>query len=55
MADRSATPSLLAACKATLAWVDAMEADDGTVDIDALYWHWVAMMRAAVANADAEP
>jgi hypothetical protein len=55
MADRSATPSLLAACKATLAWVDAMEADDGTVDIDALYWHWVAMMRAAVANAAAEP
>jgi hypothetical protein len=42
--------ALLAACEAALAWVDAIERDDGTDDLDQLYWHWVHVMRAAVAQ-----
>jgi hypothetical protein len=42
---------LLAACEAALAWVDAIEHDDGTADLDGLYWQWVQGMRAAVAQA----
>jgi hypothetical protein len=42
--------ALLAACEAALAWVDAIDRDDGTDDLDQLYWHWVHLMRAAVAN-----
>jgi len=41
----------LEACTAALAWVAAIERDDGTVDFDRLYWHWVRLMRAAVAEA----
>ena len=43
--------ALLQACQAALAWVDAMERDDGTVDLDQQYWRWVHRMRAAVGNA----
>jgi len=43
--------TLRIACAATLAWVDAIERDDGTENLDQLYWHWVALMRAAVADA----
>jgi len=45
------TCALLEACTAALAWVAAIERDDGTVDFDRLYWHWVRLMRAAVAEA----
>ena len=38
-----------------LAWVDAIERDDGTGNLDQLYWHWVALMRAAVAQARGAP
>jgi hypothetical protein len=44
-------PTLLAAGEAALAWVDAIEQDDGTVDLDLMYWHCVQLMRAAVAEA----
>ena len=43
--------SLLEACQAALAWVDAMERDDGTVNVDQQYWQWLRRMRAAVAQA----
>jgi hypothetical protein len=43
--------ALLEACDAALAWVDALERDDDDTDFDRLYWHWVELMRAAVANA----
>ena len=42
---------LLAACEAALAWVDAIEREDGSVNLDRLYWDWVHLMRAAVADA----
>jgi hypothetical protein len=35
------TTTLLEACEAARAWVDAIERDDGTVDLDHAYWHWV--------------
>jgi hypothetical protein len=43
--------ALLTACEAALAWVDAIERDDGSVNFDQLYWHWVHLMRVAVADA----
>jgi hypothetical protein len=46
-----ATRTLLESCEAALAWVDAIEQDDGTVNLDQAYWHWVQLMRAAVAQA----
>jgi hypothetical protein len=46
-----ADAALLAACEAALAWVDAIERDDGTENLDQLYWHWVTLMREAVAQA----
>ena len=42
--------SLLEACEAALVWVEAMERDDGTVNLDAAYWHWLERMRQAVAE-----
>jgi hypothetical protein len=51
MSPTNSEPTLLAACEAALAWVDAIEHDDGTVDLDQLYWRWVQLMRAAVAHA----
>ena len=48
-------PTLLAACEAALAWVDAIEQDDGMVDLEQAYWHWVQLMRAAVREARATP
>jgi hypothetical protein len=51
MPPQNATLALLEACEAALAWVDAIEQDDGTVDLDQAYWHWVQLMRAAVAEA----
>ena len=42
--------ALLEACEAALAWVDAMERDDGSVDLNALYWRWLELMRQAVAE-----
>jgi hypothetical protein len=47
--------ALLAACEAALAWVDAIERDDGSVNFDQLYWSWVHLMRAAVADARRGP
>ena len=44
-------PALLEACEAALAWVEAIERDDGPDELDRLYWHWLALMRAAVAQA----
>ena len=46
-----AAPTPLDACEAALAWVDAIEQDDGTVDLDQTYWYWVQLMRAAVVQA----
>ena len=51
MSPDATAPTLLEACEAALAWVDAIEHDDGREDLDRLYWHWVALMRAAVAEA----
>ena len=51
MSLHEATRTLLEACEAALAWVDAIERDDGTVDLDQAYWYWVEVMRAAVAQA----
>jgi hypothetical protein len=45
------TQALLDACQAGLAWADAIERDDGLTDIDQLYWHWLQLTRAAVAQA----
>jgi hypothetical protein len=51
MPRQDALPALLDACEAVLAWVDAIERDDGTVDFDQVYWHWLEVLRAAVAQA----
>ena len=48
MSVHEATRTLLEACEAALAWVDAIEHDDGTVDLDPTYWHWVRLMRQAL-------
>jgi hypothetical protein len=47
--------ALLAACEAALAWVAAIERDDGSVNFDQLYWRWVHLMRGAVADARRAP
>ena len=51
MPEQDVSPALLEACEAALAWVEAIERDDGTVNLDQAYWHWVQLMRAAVAQA----
>lgn len=43
--------TLLTACEAALVWVDAIERDDGTENLDQLYWRWVRLMRTAIAEA----
>ena len=51
MRRQDAPPALLEACEAVLAWVDVIDRDDSTVDFDQAYWHWVALLRTAVAPA----
>ena len=43
-----ARPALLEACQAALAWIDAIERDDGTANLDRLYFRWSTLMRATV-------
>ena len=50
MSRSNSDEALLAACEAALAWVDAIQQDDGTEDLDQLYWRWVHLMRAAVGG-----
>ena len=50
----AAKQALLEACQDALAWVDAAERDDGSVDLDRLYFQWRDRMRAAFAQAAAE-
>ena len=49
------THALLAACHAGLAWAEAIERDDGTVDFDKLYWHWLELTRTAIAQVTGQP
>ena len=51
MLRQDATHTLLEACEAALAWVEAIERDDGTANLDRLYWDWVQLMRTAVRQA----
>ncbi len=49
---------LIAACQAALSWVNVIEQDEGTdqlARLDQMYWHWVQLMRAAVAQAHNSP
>ena len=46
-----AAPALLEAGEAALAWVEAIERDDGSANLDQMYWHWRQLMHVAVARA----